>query len=447
MTIVETPETVDHVARDVREFELGSYQRTVRRLLVNPLVTSGDADLLVAIRTWERQLREDLALMGGYRLDVSASTARLVRRPLALDPHHPARTVGQARRPFDGRRYAYLCLVLAGLMTSGSQVLLTDLARRLSDDASRIDGLGFERDEHAHRSALVDVVQWLESVGALRVRDGSTSADLDVDALYDLDHEILHALTPSIGLRDVASIDDRFHDLYGEGRDERRRRTRHRVTRMVLERPCVLLSDLDDEERAWLQRNGARLAGDVERLTGLTLERRREGVALIDTEGDASDRAFPARGSPAQLGLLLGDALTTAEQAPALAVLPSGPVTHHRLATVIDGARSASAPIRGGDSAPSGELVGAWPLDEVERIVAALIATHPGVRRDLRDDPGEAARVAIAELVGMDLARPSTTDEAVIVLVPTPPLARYRPVPAERRAGDDAQLEMFGDPG
>jgi hypothetical protein len=43
----------------------------------------------------------------------------------------------------------------------------------------------------------------------------------------------------------------------------------------------------------------------VERLTGLTVERRAEGIALIDTSGSFSDRRFPGSGTVAQTTLLL----------------------------------------------------------------------------------------------------------------------------------------------
>lgn len=46
------------------------------------------------------------------------------------------------------------------------------------------------------------------------------------------------------------------------------------------------------------------LAADVVRLTGLTVERRAEGLALIDTAGLA-ERRFPASGSVAHAALLL----------------------------------------------------------------------------------------------------------------------------------------------
>ncbi len=425
-----------HVARFVREVDLAAYQRVVRRLLVNPVVTSADQPLLAAVRRWERELREDLATVADYGLDVSSSTCRLVRRPLALDGTRPLKSTRGSNRPFNARRYAYLCLVLAVLLSSGGQVLLSDLARRLGDDAAAVGGLGFDRDEHAHRTAFVDVIQWLEQFGAMTWRDGATAADLDEDALYDVDHEAVHALVPSLGLRDLVSIQDRFDDSYGDGRDERRRRRRHRVTRMVLERPIVLNDDLDDEERGWLRQNGTRLASDVERLTGLQLERRREGLALIDTEGDGSDRHYPAGGSPAQLALLLGDLLVNAS----CESLPSAADRHHRLATVIDTARgldtasefdSAETPTEGG-----------WPLIALHEMVTRLVAEYP-VRRDLRDDPAEAARLAIEVLEAFDLIRFGHTSEGDTVVIPMPTLARYRPI-APEPATDDEQLDLFG---
>lgn len=94
----------------------------------------------------------------------------------------------------------YLCLLLSTLLSSGVQVLLSAMARRLAELAFGIDGLGFDADERAHRTAFVDVVRHLESLDVLRLRD-ALARDLDEDA-YDVDHEAVHLITPALALRD-----------------------------------------------------------------------------------------------------------------------------------------------------------------------------------------------------------------------------------------------------
>jgi hypothetical protein len=208
----------------------------------------------------------------------------------------------------------------------------------------------------------------------------------------------------------------------------------------------VLYADLADDERAWLQRNLARLADDVERLTGLLLERRREGVALVDVAGDGSDRTFPGPGSPAQLGLLLCERLAPSA-APERVGWPSLAARHRALAAVIDGARPGATTVIDpplAEESDDGDAP-AWPLDAVGTIVAELVRAYPGVRRDLREQPAEAARVAVAELLALDLVRLTTSADGRTVVVVTPAAARFRPVaaPATGAIADD-QLDLFG---
>ena len=77
-------------------------------------------------------------------------------------------------------------------------------------------------------------------------------------------------------------------------RDRRRAASRQRIARLVLEHPVVYLDDLPDADRAYLRNQARSLADDLARLTGAQLERRAEGVALVDTVGGFGDRAVPA---------------------------------------------------------------------------------------------------------------------------------------------------------
>ncbi|MDZ7732575.1 MAG: DUF2398 family protein [Acidimicrobiia bacterium] len=192
------------VAADVSDVDLAAYQQVVRLLLVHPLVTDGmpgtGPDPLARVRRWEDRLRADLDELARYHLEVTPSCARLLKRPLPLDGRSPLRT--RTGRPWDRRRYAYLCLALAVPATGGVQVIIADLAdrvRRLADD---VDELGFDPTVHAHRVALVDVLRWLESTGALALTAGTTDdyvRDPEGDALDDVDHDV--APTTSSGRR------------------------------------------------------------------------------------------------------------------------------------------------------------------------------------------------------------------------------------------------------
>lgn len=292
----------------ISQFELASYQRAVRMLLNSPLITETypDVHALPLVRRWADELRHDLVTSFGYRLELSATSARLIRVIDRLDATQPARTASD--RPFDRRRYAYLALTLAALGRGGSQLSLSELADSVAADAGRIDGLSFSTEKAADRSAFVDAVAWLEVRGALTLADGSArrwADDPDAgEALYDIDRDIVHAVyRPTRVLQHVPSVTSLLTTSTADSRDTRRREIGQRARRALAERPVVYFSEVD-EDVANVLRNGNAVA-DVERLTGLTAERRAEGIALIDTSGAFSDRRFPGSGTVAQTALLL----------------------------------------------------------------------------------------------------------------------------------------------
>lgn len=298
--------------KPVPEFELAAYQRAVRILLANPLVTETypDAAALPMIRRWAEQLREDLDRAFGYRLELGPTAARLVRTIDELDATRPARTA--TNRPFDRKRYAYLALTLATLGRAGTQLALSELAEAVAADAGRIDGLGLSTERAADRAAFVDAVAWLEVRGALRLADGSARRWADDptagEALYDIDRDVVNAVyRPKRVLQHVHSVTALLGGVLtatnGTGRDPRRLHAGQRTRRALVERPVVYYAEVDDEMRNFLR--GPHALAEVERLTGLVAERRAEGIAVLDTSGGFSDRRFPGSGTVAQTALLL----------------------------------------------------------------------------------------------------------------------------------------------
>lgn len=296
----------------VQEFELAAYQRAVRTILAHPLVTETypDTAALPLVRRWADQLRDDLDRAFGYRLELTPVTARLIRTVDELDASRPARTATD--RPFDRRRYAYLALTLAALGRAGTQLALSELADAVAADAGRIDGLGLSTERAADRAAFVDAVAWLETRGALRLADGSARRWADDpfagEALYDIDRDVVGAVyRPRRVLQHVGSVTALLGgvlaDANGTGRDARRRHAGQRARRALVERPVVYYAEMDDEVRNFLR--GPHAVAEVERLTGLTAERRAEGIAVLDTSGGFSDRRFPGTGTVAQTALLL----------------------------------------------------------------------------------------------------------------------------------------------
>ena len=341
---------MNRVAESVSPLELADYQKAVRLVLRHPLVTPGypDKSALATVRRWAEQLRTDLMEVLGYRLVTTADTTRLQRAQDGLDATRPALT--RVGRPFDRRRYAYLALTVAALGRHGAQVALGELADAVAADAVRIDGLGLDTARKADRDAFVDAVTWLTERGALTLADGSAAAwagDPErAEALYDIDREILTAVHhPTRVLQHLTSV-TALLDSSGAlgmsaGRAAQRRDQARRARRLVLENPVAYYADADTELLGQLR--APALAEDLERLTGLTVERRAEGVALIDTSGRLTDIRFPGGGTVAQAALLLAARISAAVQRTgrhALELLPA-PTAAERLAVRarrIDGA-------------------------------------------------------------------------------------------------------------
>lgn len=460
------------IAEEVRDTDLADYQRAARTLLINPLVTASypDRNALPLVRRFSTQLTDDLGTLAGYRLELSATCARLLRPIDRLDATQ--RLVRRRdRKPFDRRRYAYLSLVLAALGRAGTQVALTELADALKRRAAEIDGLGFDPDQYRHRLAFVDVVRHLIELGGLRevevstvdwVRDPESG-----EALYDLDRDVLHfvAVPPRV-LQHVPSVRAL---LTADGRSERadtstaarRAATRRRLIRLLLEHPVVYVDDLDDGARTYLVQQGRALADDLHRLTGGQLERRAEGSALIDATGGFTDRRFPSGGTAAQVALLLADAMTAAVGPDGNGEETSGEVANGEVMTAtvphledrntamcdrLDAARPNPPSVLADDghrdlADPDPEqrrpaqgplFTDAW-LDEQVR---GLCATH-GQRfaADLRDDPPALTAAALEVLASFDLVRPVPGG-----VVARPALARYRDLVVEVAPSPQASL-------
>jgi uncharacterized protein (TIGR02678 family) len=301
------------VAAEVSPLELAEYQKAARLALRHPLITSSypDSSALPLVRKWVRQLRTDFGEVLGYTLLSSGDTIRLRRVQDTLDGTRPAVTRG--RRPFDRRRYAYLVLALSALGRSGTQIALSELADAVAADAGRIDDVGMDTGRKPDRDAFVDAIAWLEARGALRMADGSAVEWVNdperAEALYDIDREVVGAIyAPSRVLQHLSSVTELLDGPGGgtapaQGREARRRGNARRARRLVLEHPVVYYADADAELSGQLR--SANLAEDVERLTGLALERRAEGVALVSAGQRFTDMAFPSTGTVAQAALLL----------------------------------------------------------------------------------------------------------------------------------------------
>lgn len=298
-------------ARRIDSLALDNYQRAARVILANHLVTRTYPDriALPLIRRWATELREDLAELFGYRLEVTETTARVFPVIDRLDSGKPARA--GTERVFDRRRYAYLALALAALGRAGDQITLSELADQVAAYTGRVDGLELAPDRAADRDAFVDAVGWLAHRGALTLADGDAggwAADPEAgEALYDIDRPVVFALfRPPRALQHLHSVRGLLTEdapAHGPGTNAQAADAARRVRRSLVERPVVYTEDLAYHERPLLLQD--RVIAEVELFTGLRAERRAEGIALIDVSGRLSDVRFPGTGTLAQVALLL----------------------------------------------------------------------------------------------------------------------------------------------
>lgn len=291
--------------------QLPELQRAARALLRRPLITAAQPDELRLALKWETVLRNEFGQKLGYRLDVSRSAARLLRRPAALTPTRGAR-LGTGRH-LTRWGYVYLCLTLAALEHPGHQVLASELLTRISQLARGDDRLQLDSTEFVQRRAFRDAVRYLEELGVLAVRDGDVDALLnDGQVLWDIDRDaaaMCMVAAPSV-LRSVTSVADFIAEPVPSDSEGRSRRARHLLNRRMIDQPVVLLRDLSPDEADLAWRNRRREADNIARLTGCEIELRREGLALIDHPlHPISEASFPSGNSVAHAALLWLSAL------------------------------------------------------------------------------------------------------------------------------------------
>jgi uncharacterized protein (TIGR02678 family) len=288
------------------------FMQAVRGLLGQPLAERGSPTLTV-IRRHRRELTRWFSEELGYRLDATRpGVARLAKLP---GPGHEPRGLRTRNgRPFDGRRYALTCLVLASAEGAGERTTLARLFDDVAARAATIDGLAWDSDVGADRRALIQAVQAAVDLGALEKAEGDEErfarGDAGGDALYRIDRDRLSMLPtapqpPSL----AASPDDVGYEAYPDTEDGRARRRRHRVTRAMVEQPVVYHDDLSTDELDYLRTQRGRLERLLADKVGLTLEVRAEGWVAVDESGELTDLRWPDYGSAETTALRLCDEL------------------------------------------------------------------------------------------------------------------------------------------
>ncbi|EIV94702.1 TIGR02678 family protein [Frankia sp. QA3] len=272
-----------------------------RALLVRPWRTAeADRSLFVLIRRHADVLDRWFTQRLGYRLVVTADTARLVKSGY-VPPDRPLRT--HTDHPFTARQYVMLALVLAATAAGPDRISLRDLVLQVRSAAAdadiSLDGAAGER------RALVTALRFLIGHGVVRELDrsiGGYESDEGVDALLEIRNDRL-AMLPAPALVGARSATDLLERAAGEGRG------RAALRRRLVEDPVLHAEDVVPEDWAQLRRRFGEEARYCEEMFGLLVEARAEGVAAIDVDGGCSDTPFPATGTTAHAALLLVEAL------------------------------------------------------------------------------------------------------------------------------------------
>lgn len=449
-------------AETVAPSDLESYQHAVRLVLTNDVITASrpTAAALKSVLAWADRMAKDFQELLGYRLEATAHHVRLIRRLDLLDGTQHSLFAAKSGRSFDRRRLAYLCLVLAAFHRSRTEIDLVDLVTVLGPSANAIDGLGFEATVTEHKRAVVDVVDWLVERGALRLSDGdaeSWAKDSEHgDALYDIDHDICTTLFRP--LRPLQFVDSARGLLDVEQTEAARRSVQReaaarRARRLLVEHPVVYFGQVDEATGAALR--SAELAENLARMTGLSVERRAEGVALVDGSGRFTDRRFPGRGGAVAraAGLILAkiaDLLEDPDSGPGVRrmTVPTAAEVLDDLIARIDAGRHTtdSLPVSASATVSGGERTPAWEAPFIETAVLE------SMMRELYEEFGAGSfteqwkydtsgLLTEAVVLLTDLGLVHRVPGGVLVL---PAAARYRNIKAAvpRRDWRDDQLAL-----
>ena len=299
-------------------------ERALRALLMRPLMSAGEPELEL-VRRQAEYLRDWLGRETGWNLQVERQCARLYKRPATVDD------ATRGLPGFDRDRYVLLCLACAVLERAESQITLRALGERLLEAAADPElasrGFTYTLEAARERRSLVSICRLLLEFGVLARVAGDEEAFVNQsgDVLYDVHRRVLARLPA--GTRGASLIAMTQPDLDFDGRlaalieeyvpdspDGRRTALRHRLARRLLDDPVLYHDDLTAEELDYLANQRGPMAYRLAQAVGLTAELRAEGLALVDADGELSDKHLPAVGTEAHATLLVAEYLARAAQ-------------------------------------------------------------------------------------------------------------------------------------
>ena len=281
-----------------------------RHLVTHPLVLAErEPDTFGLIRRHEQTLDRWFTQRFGYRLQVTADTARLFKSTVVAR-RRPLGTASSQSRPFSVREYTLLSLALAAVAAGPSVISLRDLLGEVRSAATDADVT--VTDEPADRRALVTALRWMIRHGvAIEMHDRVEryAADGAADAVLRIRPDRV-ALLPLPVLARSEAVDEVLD------RPDRGLSSRAWMRSALLEEPVLYRTDLTDDEWAELRRRLGEESAIFEEMFGLNIEARAEGVMAIDPEDRLTDSRFPRSGTVGHAALLLIDRLVETDRTP-----------------------------------------------------------------------------------------------------------------------------------
>jgi uncharacterized protein (TIGR02678 family) len=303
----------------------------MRALLAEPFV-GADSPEYRLVRRHEHDLRRTAFDAFGYQLEVTSSTARLLGPPTPAGLHRPLRVrpasaTGRAR-PRDewptlsDRACVLLFLTLAALERGRAQIAIADLAREVERAGADVESpIDVDFRERSERVAFADGLDLLCAWGLLEHTAGSRESFArrtqgEDEALLTVDRRrvaiVIADPARAMAATTVAELVDDAGAYAPTPEGERRRRF-HRLARRLVEDPALVLDDLGEEDRQYFLGQRARVEDAVADATGMAIERRAEGTAVVADDRQLTDVPFPTSSTIKQLALLLCDRLASGE--------------------------------------------------------------------------------------------------------------------------------------
>lgn len=320
---------LERLRDDLDPLAVGEIRTAVRALLRRPLVLPDgrDAEVYRLIRRHQEWIATWFAHHADWSLSVTAEVARLRKLPASASDASRGAVEPRNEEPFTRRRYVLLCLALAALERSDRQVTLGRLAEGIrgalaADTAFADSGVLWSLETAAERRDFVQVVRLLLELGVLRRVQGNEECfigDRESDVLYGVVRPVLTVLLASRRSPSLITEQDfarRLQTLVTDTAvpdtpEARNRATRSWMVRRLLDDPVMYYEDLDNESRAYLDRQRTFILRELVEATGLEAEVRAEGLALVDLEGDCTDLGLPEEGTEGHLTILLAGWLAT----------------------------------------------------------------------------------------------------------------------------------------